>query len=388
MSGRSVSLAPCSAAAQRGARSPPRRRPSRRAQLQAAIDKLGDLDYATRTTASRTVRRTPAAQAVPALMQAVVRACRRLRALSRARPADRLQRSAHEGRDARVARQPERSAARPWPTASSSTIPIRAMVPQLLDALDKEQAEFVRPGAGPRARRGAGARRRCRACAAGAACARSAAARTSSAAPSSRRSATTRRAYAFDALTAVAKLDGPLQDDAALALGKIGDKRALETLAGAAADRAARRRSRRLPPRSACSASTATSHESYLVETLKFADKNRGLSGAAARRRRRPRRAGGRRPRGGRATRCSTSACPSTRSDARARRAGAGDGRAAQHAADADAAREARRPRRARSRCWPKASTCSRRISTRSASSPSSAAAYWAVARRLADAAR
>ena len=41
------------------------------AQLQAAIAKLGDLDYATRTTASRTVRRTAPAQAVPALLQAV-----------------------------------------------------------------------------------------------------------------------------------------------------------------------------------------------------------------------------------------------------------------------------------------------------------------------------
>ena len=41
------------------------------AQLQAAIAKLGDLDYATRTTASRTVRRTASAQAVPALLQAV-----------------------------------------------------------------------------------------------------------------------------------------------------------------------------------------------------------------------------------------------------------------------------------------------------------------------------
>src|SRR3954454_16090259 len=41
------------------------------AQLQAAISKLGDLDYATRTTASRTVRRTATAQAVPALVQAV-----------------------------------------------------------------------------------------------------------------------------------------------------------------------------------------------------------------------------------------------------------------------------------------------------------------------------
>src|SRR5438876_3013042 len=41
------------------------------AQLKAAIDKLGDLDYATRTNASRVVRRTAAAQAVPALLQAV-----------------------------------------------------------------------------------------------------------------------------------------------------------------------------------------------------------------------------------------------------------------------------------------------------------------------------
>src|SRR5438067_547598 len=41
------------------------------AQLQAALDKLGDLDYATRTAAARTVRRTSAAQAVPALLETV-----------------------------------------------------------------------------------------------------------------------------------------------------------------------------------------------------------------------------------------------------------------------------------------------------------------------------
>src|SRR3981081_1761963 len=40
-------------------------------QLKSAIDKLGDLDYDTRTTASRTVRRVPTAQAVPRLLQAV-----------------------------------------------------------------------------------------------------------------------------------------------------------------------------------------------------------------------------------------------------------------------------------------------------------------------------
>src|SRR5580765_4935475 len=41
------------------------------AQLKAAIDKLGDLDYDTRSAASRTVRRTAPPQAVAALLQAV-----------------------------------------------------------------------------------------------------------------------------------------------------------------------------------------------------------------------------------------------------------------------------------------------------------------------------
>ena len=121
-------------------------------------------------------------------------------------------------------------------------------------------------------------------------------------------------------LPPIAKLDGPLQDDAALALGKIGDKRALETLAGAAAHRAAAGAARRSPRRSACSASTATSHENYLIETLKFADKNPGfqelLRGAAAGlgalARRRPRRGGRRAVR---------DRHPVARSDARAGRA-------------------------------------------------------------------
>jgi hypothetical protein len=38
--------------------------------LRAAIDRLGDIDYDTRTGAARLVRRTPAPQAVPALLQA------------------------------------------------------------------------------------------------------------------------------------------------------------------------------------------------------------------------------------------------------------------------------------------------------------------------------
>ena len=79
--------------------------------LQAAIDKLGDLDYATRTTASRTVRRTAPAQAVPALLRAVAEHADgfvRYRALVLLTGFNdpRTQR-----RDAGIARQPERPAA-------------------------------------------------------------------------------------------------------------------------------------------------------------------------------------------------------------------------------------------------------------------------------------
>ena len=115
--------------ARRGAQQPrrrnrPRRRRSPPAQLQAAIDKLGDLDYATRTAASRTVRRTAAAQAVPALLQAVAehadgyvryRALVLLTGFNDPRTKDAMRESLHE---------PERSSARRSPTASSSTIPI------------------------------------------------------------------------------------------------------------------------------------------------------------------------------------------------------------------------------------------------------------------------
>jgi HEAT repeat protein len=91
--------------------------------------------------------------------------------------------------------------------------------------------------------------------------------------------------YAFDALVAVAKLEGPLQDDAALALGKIGDKRALETLA--AIQRTAPRQTQPAVATAICLLGVnCESHEGYLIDTLKFADKNSGfqelLRGAAA----------------------------------------------------------------------------------------------------------
>jgi HEAT repeat protein len=82
--------------------------------------------------------------------------------------------------------------------------------------------------------------------------------------------------YAFDALNGVAKLDGPLQDDAALALGKIGDARALETLAGL--QRTAPRETQPTIAGAICLLGVnCGSHENFLVETLKFADKNSGF---------------------------------------------------------------------------------------------------------------
>ncbi len=255
-------------------------------QLQAAILKLGDLDYATRTTASRTVRRTASAQAVPALLQAVTEQADgyvRYRALvlltgfndprtldamreSLASPNDRLRTVAYNFFEHN---------------------PDRAMVPQFMSALEKEQAEFVRPAlVRALASVAAGA-----AAPAGVAAARQSLLREVSRGEDFFRSAVIealgdyKAQYAIDALIAVAKLDGPLQDDAALALGKIGDKRALDTLA--AIQRTAPRQAQPSIAAAICLLDVnCESHQSYLVDTLKFSDKNAGfqelLRGAAA----------------------------------------------------------------------------------------------------------
>src|SRR3954463_8495174 len=201
------------------------------AQLQAAIAKLGDLDYATRTSASRTVRRTASAQAVPALMQAVSEQADgyvRYRALI-------LLTGFNDPRTKDAMRESLASPNDRLRTVAYSYFehnPDRAMLPPFMAALDKEQAEFVRP-----------ALVRAVAAVAGGAPgedvsrARQALVREVSRGEDFFRSAVIealgdyKAQYALDALIAVAKLDGPLQDDAALALGKIGDKKALDTLA-------------------------------------------------------------------------------------------------------------------------------------------------------------
>ena len=129
--------------------------------------------------------------------------------------------------------------------------PDKSMLPDLLAALDKEQAEFVRPaliralaahGDDPRVQ--------------------PVLVREAGRGEDFFRSAVIealgdyKAKYAFDALNAMARLDGPLLDDAALALGKMGISALSEHWRGSNGPRRDRR-SPSLPLVSACSAPTA-----------------------------------------------------------------------------------------------------------------------------------
>ncbi len=249
---------------------PPGPQPVSAEQLKAAIDRLGDLDYSVRTNASRTIRRTSGAQAVPALLGAVadhVDGYVRYRALvlltgfgdPRTRDAMRESLSSPNDRLRTVA------------YGFFEHNPDPAMIPELLAALERETAEFVRPAL-VRAMAALGDEARVR----------QALVRETGRGQDFFRSAAIealgdhRARYAYDALAAVAKLDGPLLDDAAVALGKIGDTRALETLA--ILQRSAPRTAQPYVAAAICLLGVnCESHEHYIVETLKFADQNIGF---------------------------------------------------------------------------------------------------------------
>jgi HEAT repeat protein len=249
------------------------------AELKAAIDKLGDLNYDIRSAASRTVRRTTPAQAVPALLQAVAEHADgyvRYRALV-------LLTGFNDPRTRDAMRESLTSPNDRLRTVAYSFFehnPDPRMAPDLLAALQKELAEFVRPalvralaalGSDPQVQptlvrevgRGEDFFRSAVIEALGDYKAR----------------------YAYEAIAAVAKLDGPLQDDSALALGKIGDKRALDLLA-ALQGSATRTRQPSVAAAICLLGVNCGSHEGYLIEMLKFADQNPGyqelLRGAAS----------------------------------------------------------------------------------------------------------
>jgi HEAT repeat protein len=242
--------------------------------LRAAIDNLGKFEAPVRVAASREVRRAPAAQAVPALIAAAsghADGYVRFRALvllagfndSRARevmsaalddPNDRLRTAAY---------------------AYFEHNRERGMSARLMKALEKEDGEFVRPaltralaayGDEPEVQkqlaslvmRGQDLYRSAVIDALG----------------------DYRAGYAYAPIAEVSKLDGPLQEDAILALGKIGDKRALEVLQGL--QRTAPRVRQPAVAAAICMLGiNCESHEKFVTDTLHFALANIGFQDLA-----------------------------------------------------------------------------------------------------------
>jgi HEAT repeat protein len=240
------------------------------AELKAAIDALGTLDFTPRMNAARTVRRSPAARAVPALLEAVEShkdGYVRFRALvllagfgdPRARE---LMLQALSDRNDRL-----RTVAYKY----FEHHPDPEVVSVLLDALRREESEFVRPAL-TRALAAAGSDLRARdamlvAVRSGEDFFRSAAIEAVG---------DYRAGYAVGPLTEIARLDGPLVDDAALALGKIGEKKSLETLA--ALQRTAPRSAQPVVAAAICLLGVnCSSHESFVTDTLRFAVRNSGF---------------------------------------------------------------------------------------------------------------
>ena len=244
-------------------------------QLEAAINALGDLDYDKRTIASRLVRRTPGTQAVPALLQAVSAHADgyvRYRALV-------LLTGFNDPRTHDVMRESLSSPNDRLRTVAYSFFehtPDPAMIPDLIAALDKEQAEFVRPAL-VRALAAHGDDGRVQRLLI----------RDVGRGEDFFRGAVIeglgdyRAGYAVDAITTVAQQDGPLQDDAAIALGKIGEKRSLELLAGL--QRSAPRERQPSVATGICLLDVnCASHEGFLVQTLDVRGPQSGLPGIAA----------------------------------------------------------------------------------------------------------
>lgn len=234
------------------------------AQVKAAIDKLGVLEFPVRMQAARTVRRAGTAVAVPLLSDAAAshkdgyvrfRALVLLSGFNDPGTRDVMTRMLVDPND-RL-----RSVAYTY----FGHHPDPAALPRLLDALSKEDSEFVRPAL-TRAIAAYGTDPKVRELMAGLVMRGQDFFRSGVIEALGDHKAT----YAFGPLTDVAKLNGPLQDDAVIALGKLGDKRALETFA--ALQRSAPRESQPSIATAICLIGVnCSSHQGYLTETLRFA---------------------------------------------------------------------------------------------------------------------
>ena len=248
--------------------------------LTAAISQLGSIDYDVRTRASRTVRRAAPAEAIPALLSAVeghddgyvrYRALVLLSAFNNRTTPDVMRQAMLDPND-RL-----RAVAYAWFERN----PDPAVVPSLLEQLERESSEFVRPSLVRALAAAGGTEQRVR----------PVLLREVNRGEDFFRSAVIealgrhKAAFAVDALVAVANLEGPLQDDAALALGRIGERRALPVLAGL--QRSAPREVQPAVAAGICLLGVnCGTHRGFLVRTLSFAEDAIGfqelLRGAAA----------------------------------------------------------------------------------------------------------
>ena len=252
------------------------------AQVRSAIDRLGDLDFSSRMKAAQTVRRAPPAVASPALIEAVsshadgyvrFKALVLLAGFNDPR-AKSLMLAALKDPNDRL-----RSTAYSYFEDHPSPESLGVMLP----AFEREPSEFVRPAL-------------TRALAAASVAAADPASgfnrTTVEGVRGVMRQAVTRgqdffrsiaiealgdhkAAYALSEIVTVATVEGPLQDDAAVAIGKIGEKKGLETLAGL--QRTAPRNVQPTIAAAICLLGVnCGSHVGYLIQTLRFSVKEVG----------------------------------------------------------------------------------------------------------------
>ncbi len=232
-------------------------------QLKTAIDNLGKVDYAIRSTAARSIRRAPVPTVVPALIEAIAsnpdgyvqfRALVILSGLNDSRTHDVMVQA--------LSAKNDRLRAIGYAYFEHNPDPL--LVPRMLGALPAESSETVRPAL-------------TRTLAAHGTDVRVQEALTGLVIKGQDyfRSAVIeaigdyKGAYALPSLLQVAKLDGPLQDDAVLAIGKIGDKKSVETLA--ALQRTAKRASQPTIAAAICLLGiNCSSHHGYIEQALKF----------------------------------------------------------------------------------------------------------------------
>jgi HEAT repeat protein len=236
------------------------------ADLQAAIGKLGDLDYPTRMKAGRAIRRAPEAVAVPALLDAArehadgyirFKALILLTGFGDPRTVDAMEEALSSPNDR----------LREVAYGYFEHQPATRLTPRLLTALDKETGEFVRPSLV----------RALAALASNDPQVRDVLIRDAMRGQDYFRGSVIEAlgdygiAAAMPRLLEIAKIEGPLQDDAVLALGKLGDKAALGPLA-----ELQRSGSQALQPSVAAGicllGQNCSSHMGFLQKTLGFAE--------------------------------------------------------------------------------------------------------------------